>query len=234
MASTQDARSCFSLFYLSSNLLANLLSKHWGLAHHVSSLLHFLSTLWVLGLAIQWGHEDGILNEFYWHSASGKRLKTAQDFFSLASNTELMFILALLLGPLAYIIHSLLKTRSRSADPPVIWDLLNPEYSCIIVVAQYLSFLLILDGSLRAELFWRVCGFTSAAAFCTDKERLNRYRSLVHSTSAMIYGKVNLLIHEWPWLAATIADERRPESVRLDVAWTLFNVAICCLGRFAS
>ena len=177
--------------------------------------------------------EAAIVDEFHWHAASGKRLKSAKAFLSIDSNREGFFLMALILQLLSFMTSTMLKTRGPE-DSPLLHDLTNPEFSCIIVALQFLSSLLMMGTAMHIELFWRLCGHASVNALYADTVRLIRLRSLIVTTSAWLYGRHWHLVTSMPCAVVGMSDLRRCRQDRLSIAERVNRLTKCCGGRLVS
>ena len=128
------------------------------------------------------------INIFIYYEFIRSVKQDLQRYYRLRSHREVQYIMVLVLDCMQYITVSMLQHRT-SANPPLIMDLQNPEYSPFIVTMQYFSTLLSLDH-IRIHLLGYLSGCANAHEFCANTESLTRLRQLLISVDAWVYARL--------------------------------------------
>jgi len=126
------------------------------------------------GVAASRKLDDEVLSEFFWHAASGKRLRLSKETFTNPQVRTDLLCHFLILSPHFYITHWLLKHGGEGpatlyhegATFPPLSDWLNPEFSPVMRVLQHYSgMLLCVSGRSWMIIFWILQGKSSEQFF---------------------------------------------------------------------
>ena len=124
-------------------------------------------------------------------------------------------------------------TRSRIAQDPrlmtALCDLVNPQWSPVVVCRQYLSDLI--TGAKRTILLWKRSGFNSFTEWVRSKPaEAAHFRRLVLTADVWVFHR-HSEIRSWPWMLAGLCDPRLPDDDKRKIAYEFLNSNPCCLDE---
>jgi hypothetical protein len=180
-------------------------------------------------------------SQAHWHAASGRRLSTATYFWNCQSTRCEILLLFLVLQPLFYCTHWLLKRSRPSGVPdgsiskpmPVILDWLCPSVSPVVAVLQYLCSMLFDSSCFAAQMISVACGRRHLQEVCKDQHQLLRIRAAILTASGQVFMRHWARGMQWPWALLTAADHRLSVAARTKIAEECKSSAACCLDAVA-
>ena len=171
-----------------------------------------------------------------WHAVQGSRMKAGRGLYDDPTLIAFLIILAIALEALQFLTAWLI-VRGRSAydaraNPPL-FDMVNDDFSPVVVLRQYLAGLLAGSGS-RLQLLFRRAQCASIRQLIINKpEWAAMLRRVFLNIDAWIYKRFVLKYKAWPWPVVRIADLRLPWADRLATAVLLLGErCLMCLDEF--
>jgi hypothetical protein len=164
----------------------------------------------------------------------GKRKNASQKFLSSEEAQIRVVILAIVLECLQYLTCFLLGCSRDDSDPlkpPMLLDLLNPQYSPFVIVLQYIATLLKQSTDEgRLILLWRSQGCKSYKDWCVQQPGQIR---LVRRSLLLVSGWVRrrhcMPLEEAPFCLAILIDDRAPDHLKTECMDAWDEKAACCV-----
>lgn len=161
----------------------------------------------------------------------GRRYAASKEFLLSPDVIATLVSLALALEPLRAL-SSWWMRRARQVEgftcrrPPM--DILHRPMSILTIALQYISSFLA-GGSKRLLLVWRhTCSDTYAEWFQKFPRQVQQLRRMMLLVSASIYKRHVCTLRAFPWLLASLADERLSDADREKIAAAFDSKGPCC------
>jgi len=181
--------------------------------------------------------------EMGYQELAGKRLRVGQAFVESPSSPPILVIAGLVSEPLRFLTRWFLSRRSHAnRSRPRHWqccplmDLMNPIVSPVVRVLQHLS-CCIRGEAPRLRLLWGRAGFANFQQWArspSSQEQLATLRRALTTAIAWTYARFMSAGATWPWLLASLADERISLAERRKLAVEFFQAPAEKLDKFFS
>ena len=167
------------------------------------------------------GVDPKLIDEFFWHAASGTRLRDSKIYCNIVEHHIQMLLLSIVACSLGHIGNCLFDRNENVAEgesnPQRFLDLMNREHSPVYLALQFMSGMQRFDHP-KARLVLYYYEFAGVDELYADSEKLLYVRGLFITTGAWIYAKHVRYLKSFLCGLLQILDERIDMQTRFELA----------------